>query len=176
MTTTPPPWPTCTPGWCRIDPGLGAAATRVPAASREDYRPQAILKLQPRNSFDYRVRYEPQLNNIYPILDKNYYEAYSEYCFLKLPWIIQIQLQYSNFSAWIKLHFNTSSNFPAVDNCVKVLEFFTLVKRATRWTAIDLQRNIFHDNNHYGAVVYQKSYDPSHPKDVKIQKILLSLH
>ena len=62
MTSTPPPWPTCTPGWCRIDPGLGAAATRVPAASREDSRPQAIFKFQPRNSFDYRFRYEPQLN------------------------------------------------------------------------------------------------------------------
>ena len=52
MTTTPP----------RIDPRLGAAALRAPAASREDSRPQAILKLQPRNSFDYRVRYEPQLD------------------------------------------------------------------------------------------------------------------
>ena len=52
MTTTPP----------RIDPRLGAAALRAPAASREDSRPQAILKLQPRNSFDYRVRYEPQLS------------------------------------------------------------------------------------------------------------------
>ena len=51
MTTTPP----------RIDPRLGAAALRAPAASREDSRPQAILKFQPRNSFDYRVRYEPQL-------------------------------------------------------------------------------------------------------------------
>ena len=51
MTTTPP----------RIDPRLGAAALRAPAASREDSRPQAILKLQPRNSFDYRVRYEPQM-------------------------------------------------------------------------------------------------------------------
>ena len=50
MTTTPP----------RIDPRLGAAALRAPAASREDSRPQAILKLRPRNSFDYRVRYEPQ--------------------------------------------------------------------------------------------------------------------
>ena len=51
MTTTPP----------RIDPRLGAAALRAPAASKEDSRPQAILKFQPRNSFDYRVRYEPQL-------------------------------------------------------------------------------------------------------------------
>ena len=50
MTTTPP----------RIDPRLGAAALRAPAASMVDSRPQAILKLRPRNSFDYRVRYEPQ--------------------------------------------------------------------------------------------------------------------
>ena len=43
---------------------LDAVVTGVPAitaASREDSRLQAILKLQPRNSFDYRVRYEPQL-------------------------------------------------------------------------------------------------------------------
>ena len=57
MTTTPP----------KIDLRLGAAALRAPAASREDSRPQAILKLQPRNSFDYRVRYEPQLNIEYLI-------------------------------------------------------------------------------------------------------------
>ena len=50
MTTTPP----------RIDPRLGAAALRAPAASMVDSRPQAILKLRPRNSFDYRVCYEPQ--------------------------------------------------------------------------------------------------------------------
>ena len=52
---------THTPWWCRVDPGLGAAATRVPAASREDSLPQAILKFQLRISFDYRVRYEPQI-------------------------------------------------------------------------------------------------------------------
>ena len=51
MTTTRP----------KNDLRLGAAALRAPAASREDSRPHAILKLQPRNSFDYRVRYEPQL-------------------------------------------------------------------------------------------------------------------
>ena len=51
MTTTPP----------RINPRLGAAALRAPAASREDYCSQAILIFQPRNSFDYRVRYEPLL-------------------------------------------------------------------------------------------------------------------
>ena len=45
-------------GWCRIDPGLGAAATRVPAAFRKDSHPQAILKFQPRNSFDYRAHYD----------------------------------------------------------------------------------------------------------------------
>ena len=43
-----------------IDPRLGEAALRAQAASKEDSRPHAILKLQPRNSFDYRVRYEPQ--------------------------------------------------------------------------------------------------------------------
>jgi len=55
MTTTPP----------RIDPRLGAAALRAPAASMVDSRPQAILKLRPRNSFDYRVRYEPQPKDMY---------------------------------------------------------------------------------------------------------------
>ena len=39
MTTTPPP------RGFGIDPRLGAAALRAPAASREDYRPQAILNL-----------------------------------------------------------------------------------------------------------------------------------
>ena len=38
-----------------IDPGLGVTA------SIEDSCSQAILKFQPHNSFDYRVRYEPQL-------------------------------------------------------------------------------------------------------------------
>ena len=51
MATTPP----------RIVPRLGAAAIRAPAASREDSRPQLILKFQPGNSLNYRVRYEPQL-------------------------------------------------------------------------------------------------------------------
>ena len=60
MTTTPP----------RINPRLGAAALRAPAASREDSRPQAILKFQPGNSFDYRVRYEPQLTMVRYMLHK----------------------------------------------------------------------------------------------------------
>ena len=45
-----------------IDPRLGAASLRALAASKEDSRPHAILKFQHRNSIDYRVRYEPQLN------------------------------------------------------------------------------------------------------------------
>ena len=68
MTTTPP----------RIDPRLGAAALRAPAASMVDSRPQAILKLRPRNSFDYRVRYEPQLRvlHLLDFLVNTYYILY----------------------------------------------------------------------------------------------------
>ena len=65
MTTTPP----------RIEPRLGAAALRAPAASMVDSRPQAILKLRPHNSFDYRVRYEPQ--QIYVIPMSNWFLIYS---------------------------------------------------------------------------------------------------
>ena len=61
MTTTPSTGPTRNPRGVGIDPRLDAAALRDQAASREDSRSQAILKLQPRNSFDYRVPYEPQL-------------------------------------------------------------------------------------------------------------------
>ena len=66
MTTTPP----------RINPRLGAAALRAPAASREDSRPHAILKLQPRNSFDYRVCYEPQLLVIDPHFFSYHHETW----------------------------------------------------------------------------------------------------
>ena len=59
-------------GGLGIDHRLGAAALRAPAASREDSRPQAILKLQPRNSFNYRVRYEPQLNCTYIFDPQNF--------------------------------------------------------------------------------------------------------
>ena len=45
MTTTPPPRSTCTPRVVWIDPRLGAAALKAPAASREDSRTQAILKV-----------------------------------------------------------------------------------------------------------------------------------
>ena len=44
MTTTPP--------------RLGVAALRAPAASKEDYRSQAILKLHRPSSLDYRVRHK----------------------------------------------------------------------------------------------------------------------
>ena len=44
-----------------IDSRIGAATPRAPAASKENPRPQAILKFQPCNSFDYRVHYEPKL-------------------------------------------------------------------------------------------------------------------
>ena len=54
-----------------IDSRIGVAALRAPAASMEDSRPQAILKFQPRNSFNYRVRYEPQL--VARLLNKNYF-------------------------------------------------------------------------------------------------------
>ena len=37
---------------------LGAAALRAPAASKVDYRPQAILKLHRPSSLDYRVPHE----------------------------------------------------------------------------------------------------------------------
>ena len=44
-----------------IDPGLDAAATKVPAASREDSRPQAILKLHHPSSLNYRAHHRHQL-------------------------------------------------------------------------------------------------------------------
>ena len=46
-------------GWYQI---TGTAATRVPEASREDSYPQAILKFQPCNNFDYKVHYKTQLS------------------------------------------------------------------------------------------------------------------
>ena len=58
MTTTLPPGPTRTPRGFGIDPRLGAAALRAPAASKEDSRPHAILKFHRPSSLDYRVRHE----------------------------------------------------------------------------------------------------------------------
>ena len=58
---------------------IGAAALRAPAASKEDSRPHAILKFQPRNSFDYSVHYEPQLkkreDSSYIIFFRQIYQA-----------------------------------------------------------------------------------------------------
>ena len=54
MTTTPPPGPTRPPGGFGINPRLGAVALKAPAASKEDSRPQAILKFYRPSSLDYR--------------------------------------------------------------------------------------------------------------------------
>ena len=58
MTTTLLPGPTRNPREAGNDPKLGAAAQRVPAASKVDYRPQAILELHRPSSLDYRVRHK----------------------------------------------------------------------------------------------------------------------
>ena len=68
MTTTPPPGPTRTPRGFGIDPRLGAAALRAPAASREDFHPQAILKLHRPSSLDYRARHRLQIDPIFTAL------------------------------------------------------------------------------------------------------------
>ena len=46
MTTTQPQGPTCTPGGFGIDPRLGAAALRAPAASLSNPQIPASQKLQ----------------------------------------------------------------------------------------------------------------------------------
>ena len=53
---------TTPPGGLGIDPRLGAAILRAPAASREDSRPQAILKFHRPSSLDYRARHGPPVN------------------------------------------------------------------------------------------------------------------
>ena len=63
MTTTPPQDQPTPPRGFGIDPRLGAATLRAPAASKEDYCPQAILKLHRSSSLDYRVRHK------LPVLD-----------------------------------------------------------------------------------------------------------
>ena len=53
-------------GWGGIDTRLNVVAKRAPEASRKDSHPQAILKVLPHNSFNYRVTYKLQqkiLNN-----------------------------------------------------------------------------------------------------------------
>ena len=61
MTTTLPQDQPAPPGGFGIDSRIGAATLRAPAVSKENSCPQAILKFQPRNSFVYRVHYEPKL-------------------------------------------------------------------------------------------------------------------
>jgi len=43
-----------------IDSRIGAAAPRAPTVSKEDSRPQAILKFRPPSSLDYKARHGPQ--------------------------------------------------------------------------------------------------------------------
>ena len=57
MTTTPPPGPTHPPGGVGIDPELGVAAQRAPAASRESNLPQAIHKFHHPSSLGYRAHH-----------------------------------------------------------------------------------------------------------------------
>ena len=59
MITTLPPRPTRIPRGFGIDPRLGAATLRAPAASKEDYLPQAILKLHNSSSLDYSLPQTP---------------------------------------------------------------------------------------------------------------------
>ena len=68
MTTTPPPGPTRTPRGFGIDPRLGAAALRVPAASREDSHTQAFLKFHHTSSLDYKARHG-LLVDVWPIYE-----------------------------------------------------------------------------------------------------------
>ena len=56
MPTTPPPGLTHTLGGVLIDHRLCVVATRTPAVSREDSRPQAILKFYRLSRLDYRAR------------------------------------------------------------------------------------------------------------------------
>ena len=51
-----------------IDHGLSADAIEASAVLQEDSRPQAILKLRPPNSLDYRARYGPQPSEMVKIL------------------------------------------------------------------------------------------------------------
>ena len=45
------------PGGFDIDPRIDAAAQRAPAASKEDFHIQAILKFHPPSSLDYRAHH-----------------------------------------------------------------------------------------------------------------------
>ena len=107
MTTTPP----------RINPRLGAAALRAPAASREDSRPQAILKLQPCNSFDYRVCYEPQLRvTFYYKAILGLYEVVNRWLSLAWPMVGQfLAFLVNSLLAW-PIHSDLFSEFWSDDS------------------------------------------------------------
>ena len=51
------------PGGFSIDPRIGAATTRAPASSNEDYRPQAILKFHYPSGLDYRACHRLSFEN-----------------------------------------------------------------------------------------------------------------
>ena len=56
-------------GGFEIDSRIGAAATRAPAASKEDSHPQAILKAHRLSSLDYRSRHVvPVSTGIYLVI------------------------------------------------------------------------------------------------------------
>ena len=57
MTTTRPQDQTAPTGGFGIDPSLGAAALRDPAASKGDSCPQAILRFHRPSSLDYSARH-----------------------------------------------------------------------------------------------------------------------
>ena len=48
----------------QISPITPIVPPKAPAASREDFRSQAILKFRPRNSFGYRISYKPTMGVI----------------------------------------------------------------------------------------------------------------
>ena len=68
MTTTPPPGPIRPLEGFGIDPRIGAATLRAPAASIVDFHPQAILKFHRTISLVYRARHGTPVNLIYVAL------------------------------------------------------------------------------------------------------------
>ena len=52
-----------------IDSKLGAVPLRAPEASREDLRPQAILKIHRPSSLDYRASHVFQVNLTTPLIE-----------------------------------------------------------------------------------------------------------
>ena len=114
-----------------IDSRIDADALRAPAASKENSRPQAILKFQPRNSFDYRVHYEPQLSTLYKIY-RNIY-------------IVPIDFFHNvkNFSVFLQsiifhYHFNIAANLKISENRCMFLEI-TVTSICLQFSYLNLQ-------------------------------------